>query len=249
MTGPAPLVVTIPGTPHPRLAPNAKPLSPYRRSDVVRQDRAKAALATRSAINGNPARAAAARALRDAGRLRYLVEIFWGKGTAPKDPDNARAHLKAFIDGIAHELGVDDRHWEPGDLRQGREPEGGGLTIFTLWPRPRIDPAAGPADPDPGRIAYEHRPYGFGTLAWDDLLESTRDGWRDTAAAVAAGVAGRYEARIAALLAAGSRLAALAFYAIPGDAATVTRGEVNAAVGDWDALAADRTPEEPGGVD
>lgn len=68
----------------------------------------------------------AARHDAPAGERLRLVATFYPKPAGPMpDKDNAGASLKAYQDGIAAALGVDDRHFEqPVVLFAGRVPYG-----------------------------------------------------------------------------------------------------------------------------
>jgi hypothetical protein len=48
------------------------------------------------------------------------IWIGWGKGRHFMDGDNALAACKAFLDGIADALGVDDKQWTYPPVRQFR---------------------------------------------------------------------------------------------------------------------------------
>lgn len=57
------------------------------------------------------------------------IEIAWCCGRKRVDPDNAMGFCKPALDGIAENLGINDRKFRPGEVKQVR---GGGMVTFTL---------------------------------------------------------------------------------------------------------------------
>lgn len=55
-----------------------------------------------------------------------------GKGRQPLDAGNCIASMKYVEDGIAHVLGIDDRHFRVGGMTQIRDPEGIGWIDVTI---------------------------------------------------------------------------------------------------------------------
>ena len=63
-------------------------------------------------------------------RLEYVVA--WGRSRKRMDDDNLKASLKAVQDGIADEVGLDDKHIEVGRVKQIRDPLGIGYIEVTI---------------------------------------------------------------------------------------------------------------------
>lgn len=63
-------------------------------------------------------------------RLSYVVA--WEKGHRRMDDDNCKASTKAFTDGVATALGIDDKNFILGDVRQVRDKEGLGYVLITV---------------------------------------------------------------------------------------------------------------------
>lgn len=68
----------------------------------------------------------------DGDRLR-LVATFHCKPAGPlADKDNASSSLKAYQDGIAAALGVDDRYFEEPEIRFGDRVKGGKVIVEVI---------------------------------------------------------------------------------------------------------------------
>jgi crossover junction endodeoxyribonuclease RusA len=116
------VTVTIPMTIPPGLSPNAR-THWAQRSRLVREARTAAYYAARKerVELGQPA-----------GPLVLHVLIAWEARRRVQDDDNAWAGLKAFRDGLADALGVDDRHMTCGSITQTKDPDKRGYIKIAL---------------------------------------------------------------------------------------------------------------------
>ena len=123
----AELIVTIPGKIERRLSPNASRHMHWATKKKARDDAQEAAAlyARQSAYEHDVTGISAA---------TYHIELGKAKGEKQKDADNLVASCKAYLDGIAAALGVDDRGWTLGTVTQVRDSEGTGyLSIRLEW--------------------------------------------------------------------------------------------------------------------
>ncbi len=105
--------------PNKLLWPNGRTRSPHAKARVVKKHKAWAHTA-----------ALAERASAPAGEHLQLVATFSCKPAGPlPDKDNAGASLKAYQDGIAAALGVDDRHFAQPVVLFGARVKGGAVTV------------------------------------------------------------------------------------------------------------------------
>ncbi len=65
-------------------------------------------------------------------RLRLDWVVAWEKGHKTMDDMNIKSSLKAFEDGIARALGVNDARFFTGEVQQGRDGEGRGWPEVTI---------------------------------------------------------------------------------------------------------------------
>jgi hypothetical protein len=69
-------------------------------------------------------------------RARWPLTLDWeiglAKGQRRQDDTNAIASLKAYEDGVASAIGMDDRDFRFGSIRQTRDPEGLGFVRVTI---------------------------------------------------------------------------------------------------------------------
>lgn len=117
------LTVTIPGKIDPALSPNA------------RVHWRKLADAKQTAKNLAAFYLFAAKKRSDTSGVdhaTYHIERGIPKGGRELDADNLTACCKAYLDGVAQALGVDDRHWQIGTVSQVRDPDGIGYLEITL---------------------------------------------------------------------------------------------------------------------
>lgn len=105
--------------PHKLLWPNGRTRSRFAKSSEIKKHRAWAILATRAERDTAPV----------GDRLR-LIATFHCKPSGPlPDADNASASLKAYQDGIAAALGVDDRHFGQPEVLFGPRDKVGKVVI------------------------------------------------------------------------------------------------------------------------
>lgn len=127
------LVVTIPGKIDPALSPNARVhwSTLFRAKFEAEQ---YAVLYTTQAAHGIDT--------DGVEHATYHIERGIPKGGRELDADNLTACCKAYLDGVAQALGVDDRHWQIGTVTQVRDPDGIGYLAITLeWEQAKEDAA------------------------------------------------------------------------------------------------------------
>jgi hypothetical protein len=112
------LTVTIPGTIDRRLSPNGR--AHWRAVRPLQRERKESAYQWTRVERMEQGYI---------GMVPPLVLDFtigWEKGRKRMDDDNAKASMKAIIDGIAEALDVNDKHITVGTLTQERDPAGAG---------------------------------------------------------------------------------------------------------------------------
>lgn len=128
------LTVVVPGTPPRALSPNGR-AHWGTVAKLTRRARADAATATRAAVL---AAMAAGTMLLDlvfdaGGPIWVDALVRWEpRRNMGADDDNLWASLKAWRDGAADGLGVDDRRFALGTLREERDPAGRGEVVLVL---------------------------------------------------------------------------------------------------------------------
>jgi len=118
------LQITIPGDIDAVLTPNRGQRNPWAKDRAKAQAHEDARLCTLSAMHGV--------AIAGVDRATYHIERGQAKRRQVFDQDNCAASCKAFLDGIAKALGVDDRGWTLGTVHQTRDPEKIGYVRITL---------------------------------------------------------------------------------------------------------------------
>lgn len=99
-------IVVIPDTPSPLLSPNAR-VHWARKAKQVGIARQLAKETTKASLT-----AAERVAIGQHAHIGYTVAISWEKGRRGfRDEDNALSSCKAFLDGVADALGIDDRRF------------------------------------------------------------------------------------------------------------------------------------------
>lgn len=113
-----PLVITIPLDRNlpPELSPNYRSRSHWPRTRAIAEARVEACRTVQGIIDPNESIACDALIL-------HVVIARTGRAR-PLDDDNAWASLKAYRDGIADALGIDDRHIRQGTLQQVKSETG-----------------------------------------------------------------------------------------------------------------------------
>ena len=114
--------VWIPLQPDASLSPNARGHW-ARRHRATQEARGAARLATVDALSRLGV------AWPKEGGVEVHAGILWGKGRKMVDGDNSVAVLKAYLDGAADALGVDDRTFLVPTVTQARAPEGPGVVL------------------------------------------------------------------------------------------------------------------------
>ena len=109
--------VWIPVQPDATLSPNSR-AHWRKKASVVRETRESARLCTTSAL------ARHTETWPKEGGVFVQPTILWGKGRKTMDGDNAVAILKAYLDGVADGLGVDDRTFVVDSVTQVRAAPG-----------------------------------------------------------------------------------------------------------------------------
>jgi crossover junction endodeoxyribonuclease RusA len=107
------LIVTIPGAPPAALSPNGRTFWATK-AKAVKQARSDAYYAARNAN---------AEMWEPTPPLVIHAVIAWPRKGTRRDDDNAKASLKAYIDGIADAIGIDDKHFTLATVTQDHDPE------------------------------------------------------------------------------------------------------------------------------
>lgn len=116
------LTITIPMSPPRALSPNSRVTWRRVRSAVANaRDVAYYATLPQKSHHFPPDR-----------RVRLDWTVAWEKGHRIMDDTNIKASLKAFEDGVAAALGLDDKHFTVGTVEQCRDSRGYGFTTVTL---------------------------------------------------------------------------------------------------------------------
>lgn len=117
------LQVFVPTVPDSVLLPNSR-AHYYRRNGAFQEQKAVAALATRQALCGAPVVASA---------FELDITVHWPRGRKRPDLDNCIAALKSTIDGIAAEIGIDDRHMTAIRVSQRMTNAAGGVDVRVVF--------------------------------------------------------------------------------------------------------------------
>lgn len=131
---PEPLTVRVPLVPDPALSPNTRVHWRAKHRCFQEAKRITQLVTSMAATDALERPGFADLFLIESRPLCLSYVVAWGKGRKRMDDTNIKASLKAYEDGVAAALGIDDRHFTVGAVEQIRDPDGIGYVEIMVEP-------------------------------------------------------------------------------------------------------------------